>query len=89
MPKATHFSILKLGQSHGQRSLADYSPPVLQRVRHDLVTKQQQTQPKEPFKSRELSLAGSGKGSERGLKCERDLTLKWERVTWKRPERVL
>ena len=66
MPKATHFSILKLGQSHGQRSLADYSPPVLQRVRHDLVTKQQQTQPKEPFKSRELSLAGERRDEAEG-----------------------
>ena len=32
------------GRSHGQRSLADYSPWGLKRVRQDLVTKQQQQQ---------------------------------------------
>ena len=30
------------GESHGQRSLADYSPWGRKRVRHDLVTQQQQ-----------------------------------------------
>ena len=32
------------GKSHGQRSLVGYSPWGLQRVRHDLATKQQQPQ---------------------------------------------
>ena len=32
------------GKSHGQRSLAGYSPCDHKRVRHDLVTKQQQLQ---------------------------------------------
>ena len=38
---ATHSSIL-LGKSHGQRSLAGYSLWSCKRVRHNLVTKQQQ-----------------------------------------------
>ena len=32
------------GKSHGQRSLAGYSPWGRKRLRHDLVTKQQQQQ---------------------------------------------
>ena len=39
---ATHSSIL--GEFHGQRSLADYSPCVHEEVGHDLETKQQQQQ---------------------------------------------
>ena len=38
---ATHSSILA-GKSHGQRSLAGYSPWGCKRVGHDLATKQQQ-----------------------------------------------
>ena len=38
----THSSIL--GEFHGQRSLADYSPWVHEEVGHDLETKQQQQQ---------------------------------------------
>ena len=34
------------GKSHGQRSLADYSPCGRKRARHDLATKQQQIQVK-------------------------------------------
>ena len=37
----THSSILAW-ESHGQRSLVGYSPCGCKRVRHDLVTKQQQ-----------------------------------------------
>ena len=37
---AIHSSIL--GEFHGQRSLAGYSAQGCKRVRHDLVTKQQQ-----------------------------------------------
>ena len=40
---ATHSSILAR-ESHGQRSLTGYSPWGCKRVRHDLVTKQQQQQ---------------------------------------------
>ena len=36
---ATHSSLLA-GKSHGQRSLADYSPWGRKRVGHDLATKQ-------------------------------------------------
>ena len=36
--------VLLPGTSHGQRSLADYSPWGRKRVRQDLVTKQQQQQ---------------------------------------------
>ena len=36
---ATHSSLLA-GKSHGQRSLADYSPWGHKRVGHDLATKQ-------------------------------------------------
>ena len=32
-----------LGKAHGQRSLSGFSPCGCKRVRHDLVTKQQQT----------------------------------------------
>ena len=39
---ATLPSIL-LAESHGQRTLTGYSPWGQKRVRHDLVTKQQQT----------------------------------------------
>ena len=39
--KPTHSSILAW-RTHGQRSLAGYSPWGLKRVRYDLVTKQQQ-----------------------------------------------
>jgi len=38
---ATHFSFLP-GKSHGQRNLVGYSPWSPTRIRHDLVTKQQQ-----------------------------------------------
>ena len=38
---ATHSSILAWEEFHGQKSLAGYSPRGHQRVRHDLVTKQQ------------------------------------------------
>ena len=38
---ATHSSILP-GKSHEHRSLAGYSPRGCERVRHNLVTKQQQ-----------------------------------------------
>ena len=38
---ATHSSILA-GKSHGQKSLAGYSPWRLKGVGHDLATKQQQ-----------------------------------------------
>ena len=34
-----HTPIFLLGKSHGQRSLAGYSPRGCRRVRHDLVTK--------------------------------------------------
>jgi len=36
--------VFLLGKTHGQRGLAGYSPWGHQRVRHDLVTKQQQQQ---------------------------------------------
>ena len=38
---ATHSSVLA-GKSHGQKSLAGYSPWGLKGVGHDLATKQQQ-----------------------------------------------
>ena len=38
---ATHSSIFLPGKSHGQRSLASYSPWGRKRVGHNLVTKQQ------------------------------------------------
>ena len=41
---ATHSSILAWEKSHGQKSLAGYSPWGLQRVEHDLATKLQQPQ---------------------------------------------
>ena len=34
--------VFSLGKLHGQRSLADYSPRVHKRVRHNLVTEQKQ-----------------------------------------------
>ena len=40
----THSSILAWEKSHGQKSLAGYSPWGLQRVEHNLATKQQQPQ---------------------------------------------
>ena len=39
---ATHSPVFLPGESHGQRSPAGYSPQGHKRVRHDLVTKQQQ-----------------------------------------------
>ena len=39
---ATHSSTLAPGESHGQRSMAGYSSWDCKRVRHDLMTKQQQ-----------------------------------------------
>ena len=41
---ASHSSVLAWGESHEQRSLVGYSPWTHRRVRHDLVTKQQQQQ---------------------------------------------
>ena len=41
---ASHSSILARGESHEQRSLVGYSPWTRRRVRHNLVTKQQQQQ---------------------------------------------
>ena len=41
-PLKKEIPILLPGKSHGQRSLADYSPWGRKRDRHDLVTKQQQ-----------------------------------------------
>ena len=38
---ATLTLVFLSGESHGQRSLAGYSPGGCKRVRHDLVTKQQ------------------------------------------------
>ena len=40
--KWKHNPVFLPGKSHGQRSLVAYSPWGLKRVRHDLVTKQQQ-----------------------------------------------
>ena len=37
-----HTQVFLPGKSHGQRSLVDYSPEGCKRVRHNLVTKQQQ-----------------------------------------------
>ena len=51
---ATYSSILP-GKTHGQRSVVDYSPWGRQRVRRDLVTKQQQL-PNLPPKSPHLGL---------------------------------
>ena len=39
---ATHSSTLAPGESHGQRSMAGYMSWDCKRVRHDLMTKQQQ-----------------------------------------------
>ena len=44
LEKAAHSNILLPGELHGQRNLACYSQSMgSQRVRHDLVTKQQTT----------------------------------------------
>ena len=41
---ASHSSILAWGESHEQRSLVGHSPWTRRRVRHNLMTKQQQQQ---------------------------------------------
>ena len=40
-------SVFLPGKSHGQRSLADYSPWSCKRMGHDLAAKQQQQRPKQ------------------------------------------